>query len=164
MKKLIMPLLALIVCWGITGDLMAASKRDLQRKRHLDDKKNEVKWYNNLNTALTEAQKSNKQILLLITGSDWCPVCKNLHSKVFEHKDFKEFANKKLVLLKADFPRRREQNAMEKGQAQEVVKKYPSSGYPTVYLLDSQGNVLEKKVGFGGGSAKSYLKSFKKLK
>ena len=65
MKKLIMPLLALIVCWGITGDLMAASKRDLQRKRHLDDKKNEVKWYNNLNTALTEAQKSNKQILLL---------------------------------------------------------------------------------------------------
>ena len=45
MKKLIMPLLALIVCWGITGDLMAASKRDLQRKRHLDDKKNEVKWY-----------------------------------------------------------------------------------------------------------------------
>ena len=61
MKKLIMPLLALIVCWGITGDLMAASKRDLQRKRHLDDKKNEVKWYNNLNTALTEAKKSNKQ-------------------------------------------------------------------------------------------------------
>ena len=51
-----------------------------------------------------------------------------------------------------------------KKQAQEVVRRYPHDGFPTVYLLGPDGKVLDKKVGFADESVKSYLKKFKGYK
>ena len=167
-------MLAVLCCLNFAE---AASKKsgdkrsdELRRHKALEKKQQSrlefsaVRWHTELTRALKEAQRTNKNILLLVTGSDWCPPCKALEKKVFSHKDFAEIAPASLVLLKADFPRRKAQSAEEKKQARAIVKKYPVRGYPTVFMLSPTGKILEKKVGFGGGSAKSYLKSFRSFK
>ncbi len=51
---------------------------------------NSVLGQNNWNTdyenTLTKAKIEKKGVLLLFTGSDWCPPCKKLHSAIFESK------------------------------------------------------------------------------
>jgi len=38
--------------------------------------------------AIEEALEQDKDILLLFTGSDWCPPCKKLESEVFSQQEF----------------------------------------------------------------------------
>ena len=163
MKNIVWALLALF-CVFIAHDSNAADKKAVLKKQKIEQNKS-VKWHSDLNSALKEAQATQRQILLLATGSDWCPPCMNLEKKVLSHKDFAKLANENLVLLKADFPRRRAQSESEKSAAREIVKKYSVEGFPTVYLLTPDGKVLDKKVGFGGKSdPESYLKRFKGFK
>ena len=148
----------------INCEIIKQNNRNVKKKRAERKAQKQVKWHTNLASALAEAQKNKSQILLLATGSDWCPPCMNLEKKIISHKDFAKVVKaNNLVLLKADFPRRREQSAQEKADAQAIVKVYPANGVPSVYLLDSQGKVLDKKTGFSGksDSPESYLKSFK---
>lgn len=165
MKKLLLLLLAFI---SLSAAEAASSKRDkiVQKKmqeKKLKDSMSSVRWHTDLSAALKEAKRGNKQILLLVTGSDWCPPCKNLEKKIFSQKSFIESSHS-VVLLKADFPRKRKQSDAEKKQARLITQKYRISGYPTVFLLDSNGKILDKKVGFSSGTPKSYLKKFKGFK
>lgn len=177
MKKLWLIALGVLFCCSITEAAPVKNSRskksdDIRRQKILDNQKKKrsaavvtAKWHTDFTAALREARRSNKQILLLVTGSDWCPPCMNLEKKIFGHKNFVPEAAPSLVLLKADFPRKRVQSPQEKKQAAEIIKRYPVKSYPTVYLLNSNGRVLDKKVGFSGsGSPKSYLKSFKGYK
>ena len=128
------------------------------------DKPSEPQWYTSLDAALKEAARTNRQILLVVSGSDWCPPCMQLERKILSTKDFLQIAAANLILLKADFPRRAPQSAQEKADANAIIKRYPIEGFPTVFLLSSNGEVLDKKVGFSGGSPKKYLESFKGFK
>ena len=166
MRKFLMCLLAVMFVL-VSGDVLAAkeSKSKGKAKNKSVAKKvqaGKVAWKNNIKTAIAEAQKSNKQILVLLTGSDWCGYCIKLDKAVFSNSNFPVLA-KNMILVKADFPRKA-QTPEEKKLANEIKMMYPASGFPTVYLLDANGKVLDKKVGFGGGPPNSYMKSFKGYK
>lgn len=60
-------------------------------------------WTDNLEAAKAQAKKENKKILLDFTGSDWCGWCKKLDAEVFSKAEFKEYADKHLVLVEVDF-------------------------------------------------------------
>ena len=62
-------------------------------------------WQTNLEKAIAEAKTENKTVLVNFTGSDWCIWCKRLSSEVFQQKDFKNYAEKNLILVKLDFPK-----------------------------------------------------------
>ena len=154
MKKLFLLLLAIVNLSFLSANAAETAS----------DKPTEPQWYTSLDAALKEAAKTNRQILLVVSGSDWCPPCMQLERKILSHKDFLKIASENLVLLKADFPRRTPQSAQEKADASAIIKRYPIDGVPTVFLLSSTGKVLDKKVGFPGGSPKKYLESFKGFK
>lgn len=164
MKKFWLSLLA--VCFIFAAfDCGAANDKKQKRIREKIKKsqaaKNQAKWHTELNKAVAEARQNNRQIFLLITGSTWCGTCMNLERNVLSSKDFARYAKKNLVLLKVDIPR--SAKALPK-PAQEILKKYHNNqGVPAVYLLNSEGKVVEKKVGYGGAKPKEYLKQFKKL-
>ncbi len=102
-------------------------------------------WTTFLEVAKTEAISSNKNILLVFSGSDWCAPCIKLDRTIFQSDVFKAEAEKKWVLLKADFPKKKG-NALSETQTEsnkKLAEKYNKEGnFPLVVLLDATGKVL----------------------
>jgi thioredoxin-related protein len=102
-------------------------------------------WTTSLEQAKTEAISSNKNILLVFSGSDWCAPCIKLDRTIFQSDVFKAEAEKKWVLLKADFPKKKG-NALSETQTEsnkKLAEKYNKEGnFPLVVLLDATGKVL----------------------
>ncbi len=104
--------------------------------------------------------KENKKLLLDFTGSDWCGYCKKLEAEVFTTPDFATFA-KDYVLVRLDYPRRKELPAAEKQQNAALQKQYKIEGYPTVIVLDDTGHELQRAEGYDPGSGPTaYLGQF----
>ena len=112
-----------------------------------------LSWHINFDKALEEAQESGKSILINFTGSDWCPYCIKLDEEVFAKQPFEDWASKNAILFKCDFPRTIHQPDSIKKQNNALAQKYGISGFPTVLLIDSKGNVLAKSAYQRGGSA-----------
>ena len=104
-------------------------------------------WLTSLPDALTQAKEGEKLVLLDFTGSDWCPPCKMLHEKVLTQKEFLDHASENLVLVMLDFPRSKEQSHELKAANNELAKKFNIEGYPTLVLLDGEGNELAREAG-----------------
>ena len=124
----------------------------------------EGKWINDLAKAQAKAKEENKMVLVDFTGSDWCPPCKALHKNVFSAKEFNDYAEKNLVLVEVDFPRRKEQPADLKKANRALAEKYNIESFPTVIVFDSKGKELDRKSGYGGQNAKDYVTGLEKLK
>jgi protein disulfide-isomerase len=112
-----------------------------------------------MDKALEKAKAEKKNALVNITGSDRCSFCIKLDKEVFQSADFQKYAEKNLVLVKADFPRTKELSAEQKKANEEVKEKYAADfkGFPTVVLIDSSGKKLGENVGYGGGGPKPYI-------
>lgn len=99
-------------------------------------------WLVDLDEAYKISKKTGKPIMANFTGSDWCVWCKRLTAAVFSKPEFKKWADKNVVLLELDFPRRfqipndiRQQNAS-------LQQAFKVTGYPTVWVfnLDKDAN------------------------
>ena len=93
-------------------------------------------WLVKIEEAYEQSQKTGKPILANFTGSDWCGWCKKLDKSVFIHKEFKDWANKNVVLLELDYPRRKQVPAEIKQQNSDLQRAFSVSGFPTVWLFD----------------------------
>ena len=159
MKKFLMSLLAISVfCWAV--DAAAAPKKEKSKKAKSSANASGG-WETAAGSAFAKAKEEKKPILLLVTGSTWCGPCMNLEKKVLKSKEFTAYAKSNLVLLKADIAKGWKPSTPA---AAEIIKKYPASGVPTVYVLDANGKVLAKKSGYNGQSVKAYLSQFTGLK
>lgn len=110
-----------------------------------------------LEQILAEAKSSGNPVLLEFTGSDWCPPCKMMYEQVFSTDTFKDYAKENLVFVKLDFPRSIEQSDEVKTRNRELQQKFGVRGYPTVILLDSEGQELAQNVGFMGGGPEAFI-------
>lgn len=117
-------------------------------------------WKTDLNEAITIAKKENKFVLINFTGSDWCQWCKRLSDEVFSKKEFEEFARKNLVLVKIDFPQNIQQSNSTKYYNQQLASMYGVEGYPTIILLDRNGQGI-LKTGYIEGGAENYIQQLK---
>ena len=80
----------------------------------------------------------------------------------FSQKEFKAYAKDNLVLFLADFPRNTEQPAALKEKNRELATQYGVRGFPTVLLLDAEGNVLARS-GYQRGGPEAYVTHIKGL-
>ncbi|MEL7496330.1 MAG: thioredoxin fold domain-containing protein [Planctomycetota bacterium] len=106
--------------------------------------------------AVKQAIEQDKDILLLFTGSDWCPPCKRLEAEVFSQQEFLDGAKKDFVLIKFDFPKRAEQDDALKKQNAEWSSRFGVESFPTVIFTDHD----LRPIGFAGyeeGGAENYL-------
>jgi len=94
-------------------------------------------WHVNLEDAIAESKKTGKPILANFTGSDWCGWCKRLDKSVFHQADFKPWADKNVVLLELDFPKRFRVPQEIAAQNRNLAQSFQVRGYPTIWLFDA---------------------------
>ena len=95
-------------------------------------------WMDNAELALKTARQGDKDLLLLFTGSDWCPPCQKLEEEVLGQEDFLNEARNQFVLVVFDFPQQKELLPRIKEQNQQWAERFGVNSYPTIILLDQQ--------------------------
>lgn len=117
-------------------------------------------WKTNLEEAKNQAANENKNILVVFSGSDWCAPCMKLEKIVWKSEAFKTEAEKKWVLVRADFPKKKG-NQLSKDLTESnnlLAEKYNKGGsFPLVVLADKKGKVIGM-TGFKNVSAEEYIK------
>ncbi|MEO8439214.1 MAG: thioredoxin family protein [Spartobacteria bacterium] len=122
----------------------------------------ELHWLTDYEAAKAQARSENKMLLMLFTGSDWCPPCIMLHRQVFSQPEFADYAAKNLVLLEVDFPRTKELSAEQKTANEKLANRFGIYGFPTVVVLDQSGKKLGD-LGYMPGGPKEFIAALKKL-
>jgi len=109
-------------------------------------------WQTDYEQALATAKAENKCVLLDFTGSDWCGPCIQMNKTVFSKAAFLNFAEKNLILVEVDYPRRKELPEKVTKQNERLSHQYgiDNSGFPTVILLNPDGKILGQLEGYGG--------------
>jgi len=119
-------------------------------------------WTTDYADALRQARTDKKKVLLFFTGSDWCGWCQRLDGEVLSTADFKAYAREKLILVKLDFPRSIPQSAQVKARNQKLSEQYQIEGYPTIVILDSNGNAVGR-LGYQPGGPRPFIGELKKF-
>ena len=103
-------------------------------------------WHYNLDDAKQLAKKEHKHILLNFSGSDWCGPCIRLRTEIFESEVFKKMADTELILVNADFPRKKKNqlSAPQQKLNDAMADRYNAQGkFPYTLLLDTDGRILK---------------------
>ncbi|RZJ66274.1 MAG: thioredoxin family protein [Flavobacterium sp.] len=113
-------------------------------------------WHKSVSEAMKVSKKSKKPLLMFFTGSDWCGWCIRLQKEVLKTPEFATWAEKNVVLVELDFPRRSAQTPEEKQQNAELAQFFKVQGYPTVWIADAEKN-KEGKISFKPRGSTGYV-------
>ncbi|HYG50093.1 MAG TPA: thioredoxin family protein [Flavobacteriales bacterium] len=98
----------------------------------------ELKWYTDMSEANQVSEKTGKPLFAFFTGSDWCGWCMKLQRDVFAKDAFKEWADKNVVLLELDFPRRKQLTPELQQQNSNLQQAFQVTGYPTCWIFKAE--------------------------
>ncbi len=94
------------------------------------------RWVEDPVQGLEQARSAGKPVLLAFTREDTSPWSGRLRKEVFDTAAFHQWAEGKVVLVKADLSAG--QDPKRVAQAAELAAKYKVVGFPTVVLLNPQ--------------------------
>jgi thioredoxin-related protein len=83
--------------------------------------------------------KAENKMILVDCYTSWCGPCKMMAKQEFPKKEMGDFFNPKYVAVKID---------MEKGEGAELLKLWDVNAFPTFLILDTEGKVLLRLVGY----------------
>ncbi len=116
-------------------------------------------WQLDLSQAQKIAQETDRRIVLVFSGSDWCAPCIKLEKEIWQSAEFQAYAKENYVMLRADFPRKKA-NQLSDAQASKngkLAEKYNPNGYfPLVVVLDDKAEVLGE-TGYKKISPQEYI-------
>ena len=118
-------------------------------------------WLTDYTKALEQAKTEGKQVLMDFTGSDWCGWCMKLDREVFAIKEFQDYADKNLVLLMIDFPRKKSLPDAEKAQNEKLSNQFKIEGFPTIVVLNPDGSKAGE-LGYTPGGPAAFLAELQK--
>ncbi len=96
-----------------------------------------VKWHEGgLEEALAAAAKQKKKVVLKV-GAYWCPPCQTLDVEVFSKQSFADALEAWAVPVHVD---------VERDDGRAVAERYSVMAYPTMLVLDGDGNELGRVV------------------
>ena len=117
------------------------------------------KWHTDFEEAKKVAAEKNRKIIVVFQGSDWNGLCIRLNKEMWTNTEFQKYAEENYVMLKADFPRRKE-NMLSKEQLEKNNKLADMYNrdrvFPFVAIVDKQGELLGT-TGYKKVSADQYI-------
>ena len=115
-----------------------------------------LEWHTDVKKAIDVSIENGKPLLFFFTGSDWCGWCKRLQKEVFFKPEFATWANKNVVLVELDFPRRTKLSAELQKQNRELGQMFGVRGYPTIWFVTPE--IQEsKKINFQKLGSQGYV-------
>src|SRR6218665_1486457 len=105
-----------------------------------------INWEPDFANAKKTAKEKHELILLNFSGSDWCGPCIATRRDYFESPGFTAMANENLVLVNADFPRKKKNmgSAQQIKRNEDLAEIYNKEGsFPLTLLLDAVGRVIK---------------------
>lgn len=93
-------------------------------------------WLADFDKAQTIAAQQGRYIFMAFTSMDTGEWSKKMDDEIFKSEDFKAYARKNLVLLRAEFPTAATQPAAVAQQNKTLAEMYNVRGYPTVIVLN----------------------------
>lgn len=106
--------------------------------------------------ALAEAGRTHRRVLMEI-GGNWCSWCRYFEDFYASHPDLRELRDKNYVLVRVNFS--------EENKNEAVIGKYGKvTGYPHIFVLDSEGRLLHSEntseLEQGRGYSESAMRAF----
>ena len=90
-----------------------------------------------LAAAIEEAKQSNKNIFVVV-GGEWCNWCHTMDRFFHEHSDLPALRDKNYVLMKVSMNQENPNRAF--------LSRFPRiHGYPHIFILDAQGNLIHSQ-------------------
>src|SRR5262249_54527654 len=114
-------------------------------------------WQTDYKKAVALAKKQNKLLLIDFTGSDWCVWCQRLDGEVFSKPEFKKWADEKCILVKLDFPRKKELPPEVKEWNEKFARRHGVQGFPTIVVLDAHERAVAR-LGYAKGGPSAWIK------
>lgn len=91
----------------------------------------------------SNATSLSRPVLLIFSGSDWCLPCIKFHKQILSDTSFRKFADKNLLMLKADFPQKRKLSKGLELQNEKLAERYNPNGiFPNLILLNPDNSII----------------------
>ena len=119
-------------------------------------------WETDYEKAVARAQRESRFVYLNFAGSDWCLPCKRMKREIFDQQAFKDFATENLVLVELDFPVKQLPPEL-KQKNRSLAEKYSIEAFPTIVLLDPEGDEVGRQEGYQPQALESYLNGVKQM-
>jgi thioredoxin-related protein len=106
----------------------------------------QIKKYKKWEQAVEVAKKDNKDILIILTGKEWCAPCKILERNIIQNNEFKNYADTKFIIFEIDVPKShliKEKSSINKVY-EEFSKKYEATAFPSLIVVDNEGQMKMK--------------------
>lgn len=112
-----------------------------------------INWQTNYSQAVSQAQSSGKPIVILFTGTSWCPACMQLERTVLNNPEFAQMVGQNFVFLKAEFPNYGD--AVATSPYKPLLDNYQVDAFPTMVVINASGQQLYR-VNYRNGDARAY--------
>ncbi len=103
--------------------------------------KAQIKKYKKWEQAIEVSKKDNKDILIILTGKEWCAPCKILEKNILINNQFEEYAEPRFVVFEIDIPKShlsRLKSPIVKLH-EEFSVKYNATAFPSLILVNKEG-------------------------
>ncbi len=128
--------------------------------------KTKLIYADNFTQAKELSAKQNKYLLLIFSGSDWCKPCMMLDINILKDSLFANYANKNLIVYRADFPRRKK-NKLSKDKEKhnnQLASKYNKRGeFPKVILFSPDAKIKATLI-YNHVTPSEFINQIKKYK
>lgn len=114
-----------------------------------------IDWCESYSDSTRKAKETSKPILLLFTGTTWCPACMRLEKMVLSKPEFVQGLGDKLLFYKAEFPQPTPQG-IENSPDKFLMDRYNITQFPTMVVVDSNGKQLFR-VDYMGTDVNAYV-------
>ncbi len=82
-----------------------------------------------------EKARAENKLGLVDVSAIWCSTCRKLDNEIFADEEVKRFINDNYVLSRLEY---------ESDAGQKFLEKQKVRGFPTLLLVDSDGNMVKK--------------------
>lgn len=101
----------------------------------------QIRWLQSYSEAVALSQSTSKPIVILFTGTGWCPACMRLEREVINNPEFAQGIGQKFVFLKAEFPEYSESSVMA-SPFKSLLDRYGVNSFPTIVVINANGQRL----------------------
>lgn len=99
----------------------------------------QITKYDDWDIAKQQSELKGKNILIILTGAEWCKPCVKMEKNVIENEQFIEYANRNLVILEINIPRNQNYNSKIMKDYVYFKDKYSTNALPVMILVDKNG-------------------------